>query len=110
MSNHTKTTKQTAHHIASLLSPAGTVRTRNMMGGYLVYLDEVLIGQINGKHLHIKITEGGKKYAEFLETAIPHPGAKPAFRVSEDVLNNADWLVDFLVTTQTELKKGARAT
>lgn len=104
MSKHPKTSKQTVDHIANLLSPAGVVRTRNMMGGYLVYLDEVLVGQINGNHLHIKITEGGKKYAEFLETATPYPGAKPAFRVSEDVLKKADWLVDFLIATQSELK------
>ncbi len=103
--NHAKTSKETVDHIANLLSPAGTVRTRNMMGGFLVYLDEVLIGQINAGHLHIKITEAGNKYADRLQTAEPYPGAKPAFRVSEDVLNNADWLVDFLTATRTELKK-----
>jgi TfoX/Sxy family transcriptional regulator of competence genes len=105
MSKNPKTSKQTVDHIASLLGRAGTARTRNMMGGYLVYLDEVLVGQINGNHLHIKITEGGSKYAELLETATPYPGAKPAYRVSEDILKNADWLVDFLSATQSELKR-----
>lgn len=78
------------------------------MGGYLVYLDEVLIGQINGDHLHIKITESGKKYADLLDAAAPYPGAKLAFRVPEDVLNNTKLLVEFLTATQSELKKGTQ--
>ncbi len=102
---HTKTSKEVVERIAGLLSPAGTIRTRNMMGGYLVYLDEVLIGQINNSNLYIKTTSSGKNLGKSLTKEEPYPGAKPAFVVSEKKLEDTEWLVDFLKSTKRELKK-----
>lgn len=101
----TKTSKETVQQIADLLAKTDTIRTRNMMGGYLVYLDEVLIGQINNNQLHIKITPHGEKYADHLEKVAPYFGAKLAFRVPVYVLAEADWLIDFITGTRDQLKK-----
>ncbi len=93
---HTKTSKEVVERIAGLLSPAGTIRTRNMMGGYLVYLDEVLIGQINNSNLYIKITSSGKNLGKSLTKEEPYPGAKPAFVVSEKNLKTQSGSSTFL--------------
>jgi TfoX/Sxy family transcriptional regulator of competence genes len=99
------TSKETVERIAALLGKAGTVRTRSMMDGYLVYLDETLIGQINNDVLHIKITPSGEKYATHFTQVEPYPGAKLAFQIPEKLLEEADWFVEFLVATRDQLKK-----
>lgn len=101
---HKKTSKETVERVEALLAPIGDVRTRNMMGGYLVYLDEVLIGQINEDRLHIKITSSGEQYADHMTQASPYPGAKPAFRIELDEVNGADWFYDFIRVTQKDLR------
>lgn len=102
--NHTKTSKEEVLDIVDLLSPAGTIRVRNMMGGYLVYLDEVLIGQINEKRLHIKITPAGEKYASRMKQVSPYPGAKLAYEVANKDIG-ADWLIELIAATRDELKR-----
>lgn len=98
-----KTSKETVERITKLLDHSGTIRTRNMMGGYLVYLDEILIGQINEDFLYIKIVGQGEEYDSLLSTAEPYPGAKPAYKVPEAILDDPDWVAKFLKVTKNNL-------
>jgi TfoX/Sxy family transcriptional regulator of competence genes len=101
----TKTTKETIERITKLLQHAGTIRTRNMMGGYLVYCDEVLVGQINENALYIKAVGQGEEYEAQLSKAEPYPGAKLAYKIPEDILIDPNWVTKFLEVTKSNLTR-----
>jgi TfoX/Sxy family transcriptional regulator of competence genes len=99
------TSKARAEEIAGLLSGAGAVRIRSMMGEYLVYLDDVLVGQINEGDLFIKVTAFGESQPLGLPKAQPYPGAKPAFQVPEAKLGDIGWLLEFVRGSRAELAR-----
>ncbi len=98
------TDKQTADTIFAKIAAVADARMRPMFGEYVVYVDEKVIGQLNENQLFIKITKFGEQYAPELQRAAPYPGAKPAFVVPPDRLEDADWLSEFLVGTRRQIK------
>ena len=67
----------------SLVEGLWEVRLRPMMGEYVLYCREKVVGDICDNALFIKITPTSKKYLEPLGTPIqpPYEGAKPYYRV-----------------------------
>ena len=59
-----------------------------MMGGYAVYLNDVLMGQINEGQLFIKITLFGQNFTSDLMQGPPYPCSRPAFVVPEEKLSD----------------------
>lgn len=98
------TDKATAERIAAQLAPAGPIRIRPMMGGYLVYLDDVYVALINEGRLFIKRTPTGEALAQGIELASPYEGAKPAFMLTQADLERTDWLAELLQVTRDALK------
>lgn len=97
------TDKTQLAYIVNQLTGVGSVRTRSMMGEYLLYVDEVLVGQIADNELFIKVTPYGESILPAIEKASPYPGAKPAFVISPDQLEDAPWLVEFVRESKKQL-------
>lgn len=74
---------------------------RSMMGEFLLYYHQVLIGGIYDDRLLIKIVKENKKY-EMKET-IPYPGAKPMYLASE--IDDKELLKDVVLDTYKCLRK-----
>ena len=76
-------TKEYRDYILEQLFEAGfsDVRSRPMMGEYLLYVDGVLVGGIYDDRLLVKIVPGNEELA--MEEAIPYPGAKAMWLVGE---------------------------
>jgi TfoX/Sxy family transcriptional regulator of competence genes len=97
------TSKETAEKILVQIQQIADARIRSMMGGYIVYVDDKVIGQINNDQLFIKVTPFGESFAAELEKEPPYPGAKPAFVVPQAKINDENWLHDFLSGTVVQL-------
>jgi TfoX/Sxy family transcriptional regulator of competence genes len=91
--------------IADQLRGAGEIRVKPMFGEYGVYCDEIFVATICDNHLFVKASLVGSRYLDDSNLAPPYPGAKDAYRVPEDRLQDADWLEDFVRTTTAALPK-----
>lgn len=98
-----KTSKETAETILAQLVLVTDARIRPMMGEYLVYAHDKLIGQINHGQLFIKITPFGEAFAPNLAKESPYDGAKPAFVLPQDTVDNLPWLKEFITGTLKDL-------
>ncbi len=74
---------------------------RSMMGEFLLYYRQVLIGGIYDNRLLVKIVKENKKY-EMKET-IPYPGAKPMYLASE--IDDKELLKNVVLDTYKCLRK-----
>lgn len=98
------TDKQTAQTLLAKIAGVADARMRPMFGGYVIYVDEKVIGQFDEDQLFIKTTPFGEQYAPELERQSPYPGAKPAFIVPPERLEDADWLREFITGTRRQIK------
>ena len=79
------TTNEYHDYIISLLSPSATIRTRKMMGEYLLYYNDKLIGGMYDNRLLLKPAECLKNICPDGRYELPYDGAKEMFLVeSED--------------------------
>lgn len=76
-------TKEYLEYVLEQLSVAGfdDMRSRPMMGEYLIYVDDVLIGGIYDDRFLVKCVPGDEDFG--MEEAIPYPGAKKMWLVGE---------------------------
>lgn len=74
---------------------------RSMMGEFLLYYRQVLIGGIYDNRLLVKIVKENKKY-EMKET-IPYPGAKPMYLASD--VDDKELLKNVVLDTYKCLRK-----
>ena len=72
-----------------------------MMGEYLLYYNDVLVGGIYDNRLLIKITDSNKKYN--LKKEIPYDGAKLMYLI-ENIDDNEN-IKDIVLDTYNDLKK-----
>lgn len=97
------TTKEKAQEILAQVQTVTNARIRPMMGEYLLYVDEKLVGQINENELFIKVTPFGESFAGDLKKQSPYPGAKPAFLVPANKISDQLWLREFIAGTMEQL-------
>ena len=102
------TERAVAEAVLSDLQQVADARMRAMMGGWLVYVDEVLIGQINDGELFVKVSTFADQYAPELERRSPYAGAKPALVVSEERRADGGWLRGLLSGSVEALRKPLR--
>lgn len=66
-------------------------------------MNDIVVGQINHSELFIKVTPFGEEFAKELQREPPYDGAKPAFVVPRDKIDDLEWLRDFLSGTVEQL-------
>lgn len=98
-----RTSKETAESLLAHIQQVADARIRPMMGEYLLYVDDKLVGQINHSQLFIKVTPFGETFATDLAKEAPYDGAKPSFLIPQTKLDHLDWMKEFLAGTVKEL-------
>lgn len=93
------TSPQTAEFIVEQTQQAGDMNVRKMFGEYALYCDTKIVAFICDDQLFIKPTEVGKKFLDETNLAPCYPGSKDYYKVPEDMLEDRDWLCDFVRQT-----------
>jgi TfoX/Sxy family transcriptional regulator of competence genes len=84
------------------LSPLD-VTARPMFGEYGLYFKGKFFGLICDDTLFIKVTEVGSAFAGRINKASPYPGAKLAFKISNQKANDRQWLTNLVEVTADAL-------
>lgn len=88
-------TKEYRDFILEQLSEAPNITCRPMMGGFLLYSNNVLFGGIYGDRLLVKIVPENEQYKMTKE--IPYDGAKPMYFMED--IDNKEKLAEIVNTT-----------
>jgi TfoX/Sxy family transcriptional regulator of competence genes len=99
-----RTSKEKAEQLLAQIQQIADARIRPMMGEYILYVEDKVVGQINHSQLSIKITPFGEEFAKDLMREAPYNGAKPAFVIPQEKINNLTWMQSFLSGTVKDLK------
>lgn len=89
-------------YVRECFSKAGDIAIRPMMGGYLVYLNGKLIGDICGQELFLKRTPTSDRLLADSELRYPYEGSKTLMHVF-DRFEDADQIVELLEGMYAEL-------
>ena len=97
-------------YVREFFSKAGDIVIRSMMGGYLVYLNGKLIGDICGNELFLKKTPTSDRLPADSELRYPYEGSKTLMHVF-DRFEDTALVLEILKGMYTELpeKKPAKA-
>lgn len=77
------TSKEYAHWAADTLAPLGDVRLRAMMGEYVLYYKNKVVGGIYDERVLVKNVPPAAALLGKAPLEIPYPGAKPMLLVEE---------------------------
>ena len=94
------TTKEYKDFVLEKIS-INNITYKPMMGEYLLYYKNVLIGGIYDNRLLIKITDSNKKYN--LKENTPYDGAKPMYLIEN--IDDIKLLNNIILDTYNDLKK-----
>ena len=98
------TKQSTANYIQDQLSELEHVATRKMFGEYALYCDGKVVGLICDNTLFVKITDSGKAFVGSLyEEGEAYKGAKPSMKISNDQLEDHEWLSHLIRLTADSL-------
>ena len=89
-------------YVRESLSAVGDIVIRSMMGGYLVYLNGKLIGDICDNELFLKRTPTSDRLLEDSELRYPYGGSKTLMHVF-DRFEDADLIAELLNGMYSEL-------
>ena len=95
-------TKDYADFILEQLSELDEITSRKMMGEYILYYRDKIIGGIYDNRFLVKPTKSALEKMPEASMAIPYEGAKPMFLV--DNVDNRDFLKDLILAMYDELK------
>ena len=96
------TTKGYKDYILEQLDLLDNITCRPMMGGYLIYHNNILFGGLyGGDNFLVKIVESNKKYN--MQESIPYESAKPMYLVND--VDNQEVLRDIVLDTCKDLRK-----
>jgi DNA transformation protein and related proteins len=102
--------QSTVDFVLEQISDAGAIRAKKMFGEYAIYCNGKVVALVCDDKFFVKPSNAGKEFiADYIEAA-PYPGAKPYLLISEDMLDDSDWLTELIKITERELplpkKKG----
>jgi TfoX/Sxy family transcriptional regulator of competence genes len=87
------TSQATMEYITDQLARLGDrIRTRKMFGEYALYCDGKVVALICDNQLFLKPTEVGKTLLSQPVEQSPFPGAKPMWLVTDEFLEDREWL------------------
>ena len=89
-------------YVRECFSAVGAVVIKSMMGGYLVYFNGKLIGDICGNELFLKSTPTSDKLLADSELRYPNEGSKTMMHVF-DRFEDADLIAELLEGMYAEL-------
>ena len=89
-------------YVRETFSTVGDVVIKSMMGGYLVYFNGKLIGDICGNELFLKRTPTSDKLLADSELRYPYEGSKTLMHVFDN-FENADLIAELLKGMYAEL-------
>ena len=89
-------------YVQECFSAVGAVVIKSMMGGYLVYFNGKLIGDICGNELFLKSTPTSDKLLADSELRYPYEGSKTMMHVF-DRFEDADLIAELLEGMYAEL-------
>lgn len=89
-------------YVREAFSSAGDIVIKSMMGGYLVYLNSKLIGDICGGELFLKRTPTSDRLLADLELRYPYEGSKTLMYVF-DRFEDTDLISELLEGMYAEL-------
>ena len=89
-------------YVRECFSAAGDIVIRSMMGGYLVYFNGKLIGDICGDELFLKRTPTSDRLLADSELRYPYEGSKTLMHVF-DRFDNANLIAELLKGMYAEL-------
>ena len=89
-------------YVREVFSPAGDIFIRSMMGGYLVYLNGKLIGDICDNELFLKRTPTSDRLLADSELRYPYEGSKTLMHVF-DRFEDKELIQELLSGMYTEL-------
>lgn len=98
------TKASTIEYIEDQLSDVQNIRSRKMFGEYALYCEEKVVALICDDTLFVKKTDEGESFVgDRYEEDIPYPGAKPAMRIDEDLIEDREWLAELIRLTEAAL-------
>jgi len=89
-------------YVREVFSTAGDIVIKSMMGGYLVYLNGKLIGDICGNELFLKRTPTSDRLLADSELRYPYEGSKTLMHVF-DKFEDKDLIAELLEGMYAEL-------
>ena len=89
-------------YVRECFSAVGDIMIKSMMGGYLVYLNGKLIGDICGEELFLKRTPTSDRLLADSELRYPYEGSKTLMHVF-DRFDDADLIAELLQGMYAEL-------
>ena len=99
----------TASQVAFLVEQLGAgACAKPMFGEYGIYRHDVFIGVVCDNRLFLKATHAVRMLLPRVEEAPPYRGAKPAFVVPPDILDDRDVMSQLAQATAEELQAGAK--
>ena len=103
------TSREFHDYIVETLRSIGDVSTRKMMGEYLVYYQDKLVGNICDNCLFLKPTESALRLMPDADRAYPYEGSKTLMVVVEDV-ENTELMTEVLNEMYKELPEAKKKT
>ncbi|HHQ6821581.1 TPA: TfoX/Sxy family protein [Staphylococcus aureus] len=96
-------TKKDVHDLFSNHVNSNAVKTRKMMGEYIIYYDGVVIGGLYDNRLLVKATKSAQQKLQDNTLVSPYPGSKEMILILD--FTEATNLTDLFKTIKNDLKK-----
>jgi TfoX/Sxy family transcriptional regulator of competence genes len=98
------TEQSTIDYLLDQLVGVSDVSARKMFGEYALYVGTKVVALVCDDTLFVKITDAGKEYvgAKYQE-GTAYKGAKVSMLISEDLIENREWLSELIEITARAL-------
>ncbi|HDZ6184329.1 TPA: TfoX/Sxy family protein [Staphylococcus aureus] len=96
-------TKKDVHDLFLNHVNSNAVKTRKMMGEYIIYYDGVVIGGLYDNRLLVKATKSAQQKLQDNTLVSPYPGSKEMILILD--FTEATNLTDLFKTIRNDLKK-----
>ncbi|HEG8926410.1 TPA: TfoX/Sxy family protein [Staphylococcus aureus] len=96
-------TKKDVHDLFLNRVNSNAVKTRKMMGEYIIYYDGVVIGGLYDNRLLVKATKSAQQKLQDNTLVSPYPGSKEMILILD--FTEATNLTDLFKTIKNDLKK-----
>jgi DNA transformation protein and related proteins len=89
-------------YVCDQISGAGQIAFRKMFGEYAIYCEGKVVALVCDNQFFVKPTAGGRAAVGAADEAPPYPGAKPYWRIG-DQLDDREWIANLIRVTEREL-------